>query len=295
MRSGFVPVVGRPNVGKSTLVNALVGEKVSIVSTRPQTTRNRIRGIINGTDHQIVLIDTPGLHKPRTELGHRLNAGVYRTLGEADAVLFVIDATQAIGPGDRMVAARLKDTHAEVVVAVNKVDAASRIQVAEQLAEAGAWEFAAYLPVAAKTPVGLPPLLDELVKRMPEGPSFFPLGEASDLPEHVLVGELIREKFLDRLRDELPHSLIVVVDDMQAEEGGMLIISARAVVERDSQKGIVIGKGGVMLATAGTEARHELETLFGVKVHLDLRVVVEEEWQRRPDLLDRFGFSDSDG
>jgi GTP-binding protein Era len=294
MRSGFVPVVGRPNVGKSTLVNAMVGEKVSIVSTRPQTTRNRIRGIINGVDHQIVLIDTPGLHKPRTELGHRLNAGVYRTLGEADAVLFVIDATQPIGPGDRMVAARLRDNQAEVLVALNKVDIASRTQIAEQLLEAGAWDFSAYLPVAARTSIGLAPLLAELVERMPEAPPYFPPGEASDLPEHVLVGELIREKFLDHLRDELPHSLIVVVDDMQAEESGMLIISARAVVERDSQKGIVIGKGGVMLATAGTAARHELETLFGVKVHLDLRVVVEDEWQRRPDLLDRFGFSAGD-
>lgn len=290
MRSGLVPVVGRPNVGKSTLVNALVGSKVAITSTKPQTTRNRIRGVVNGEGHQIILIDTPGVHKPKTALGNRLNALVYQTLGEADAVLFVIDATQPIGPGDRLVAERLVQAGARVVVAVNKTDLAGKDRVMAQLAEAGKWDFEAYVPCSARDGENLAPLVAELVDRLPEGPAFFPPGEVSDQPEHVVCAEIIREKFLDRLQDELPHSLMVVVDDLETSDGGAVVISGRVVVERDSQKGIVIGKRGSMLAVAGTEARHELETLFGTPVHLDLRVTVEKEWQQRPEMLDRLGF-----
>lgn len=290
MRSGLVPVVGRPNVGKSTLVNALVGSKVAITSTKPQTTRNRIRGVVNGEGHQIILIDTPGVHKPKTALGNRLNALVYQTLGEADAVLFVIDATQPIGPGDRLVAERLVQAGARVVVAVNKTDLAGKDRVMAQLAEAGGWDFEAYVPCSARDGENLAPLVAELVDRLPEGPAFFPPGEVSDQPEHVVCAEIIREKFLDRLQDELPHSLMVVVDDLETSDGGAVVITGRVVVERDSQKGIVIGKRGSMLAAAGTEARHELETLFGTPVHLDLRVTVEKEWQQRPEMLDRLGF-----
>lgn len=290
MRSGLVPVVGRPNVGKSTLVNALVGSKVAITSTKPQTTRNRIRGVVNGEGHQIILIDTPGVHKPKTALGNRLNALVYQTLGEADVVLFVIDATQPIGPGDRLVAERLVQAGARVVVAVNKTDLAGKDRVMAQLAEAGKWDFEAYVPCSARDGENLAPLVAELVDRLPEGPAFFPLGEVSDQPEHVVCAEIIREKFLDRLQDELPHSLMVVVDDLETSDSGAVVITGRVVVERDSQKGIVIGKRGSMLAAAGTEARHELETLFGTPVHLDLRVTVEKEWQQRPEMLDRLGF-----
>ncbi len=294
MRSGFVPVVGRPNVGKSTLVNALVGRKVAITSTRPQTTRNRIRGVVDGPDYQIVLIDTPGVHKPRTSLGNRLNTLVYRTLADADGIVFVIDATAPIGPGDRLVAERLKSSGSPVVVAVNKIDAAPRDEIASQLAEAAEWDFGAYVPISALGTENLAPLLDELVTILPEGQPFFPPGVGSDQPESVLIAELIREKFLERLHDELPHSLIVVVDDLENADNGTLVVTARAVVERDSQKGIVIGKKGSMLAAAGTEARHELETVFGTQVHLDLRVVVERDWQQRDDMLDRFGFRESD-
>jgi GTP-binding protein Era len=295
MRSGFVAVVGRPNVGKSTLVNALVGSKVSITSSRPQTTRNVIRGVVTGgagdePAWQIVLVDTPGLHKPRTELGNRLNALVYGTLAEADAVVFLVDATQEIGPGDRLVAERLKQADATVVVAVNKVDGASRSEVVAQLAVAGEWDFDAYVPVSALRRENLEPLLDELVSRLPEGPAYFPPDAVTDQPERLLVGEIVREKFLERLREELPHSLVVVVDDITTREDGLVEVAARAVVERASQRGIVIGKGGSLLRDAGTEAREELETLFGARVHLDLRVVVERDWQRRPALLDRLGF-----
>lgn len=294
MLSGMVPVVGRPNVGKSTLVNALAGEKVAITSTRPQTTRNRIRAVLNGDGYQIVLIDTPGVHKPRTELGSRLNSLVYRTLGDADAVLFVIDAVQPVGPGDRRVAERLIESKASVVVAVNKTDDATHGQIMSQLEVASAWDFAAYVPVSALEGSNLDPLRAELLLRMPEGPPLFPTDSVSDQPEHILVAELVREKFLDRLRDELPHSLVVIVDDIEERESGAMVVTARAVVERDSQKGIVIGKGGSLLATAGREARQELEQLFRANVHLELRVVVEADWQQRPGILDRFGFVATD-
>jgi GTP-binding protein Era len=295
MKSGFVPVVGRPNVGKSTLVNRLVGTKVAITSTRPQTTRSTIRGVVTEVEDdeplwQIVVIDTPGLHKPRTELGNRLNGMVYGTLAEADVVLFMLDATGPIGPGDRRIAERLRDAGAPVVVAINKTDIASRNQVIEHLAEAAEWDFTAYVPISAGEGDNLEPIVDELVARLPEGPLYFPADVASDQPEHVLIAEFIREKFLDRLRDELPHSLVVVVDDLETRDDGLLTVTARAIVERRSQKGIVIGKGGAMLAAAGSEARVELEALFGTKVHLEMRVVVEPDWQRTPQLLDRLGF-----
>lgn len=295
MRSGFVPVVGRPNVGKSTLVNRLVGSKVAITSSRPQTTRNTIRGVVTGTDGgdvewQIVLIDTPGLHRPRTELGNRLNAMVYGTLAEADVIVFLLDATQLIGPGDRRIAGRLAEAGTDVVVAVNKVDVASDAEVVAHLAEAGEWEFSAYVPLSAKDGLNVQPLLDELVARLPEGPQYFPADAASDQPEHVLVGEIVREKFLERLHDELPHSLLVITEDIETGDDGVVRVSGRVVVERRSQKGIVIGKGGSMLKEAGSEARQELEILFGRRVHLELRVTVEPDWQRRPQLLDRLGF-----
>ena len=295
MKSGFVPIVGRPNVGKSTLVNRLVGTKVAITSTRPQTTRSTIRGVVTRLENdapvwQIVVIDTPGLHKPRTELGNRLNGMVYGTLAEADVVLFMLDATGPIGPGDRRIAERLRESGTPVIVAVNKTDIASRDQVVEQLATASEWDFDAYVPISAGEGVNVDPILDELVVRLPEGPLYVPADVASDQPEHVLIAELVREKFLDRLHDELPHSLMVIVEDLETREDGLLVVTARAVVERRSQKGIVIGKGGSMLATAGTEAREELEALFGTKVHLDMRVVVEPDWQRTPQLLDRLGF-----
>lgn len=294
MKSGFVPVVGRPNVGKSTLVNALVGQKVVITSSRPQTTRNVVRGAVTGFDggepiYQIVLVDTPGLHKPRTELGNRLNTLVYGTLAEADAVAFLVDATQPIGPGDKLIAARLHEAGAKVVVVVNKVDKASNDDVLEQLVKASAWDFEAYVPVSALKVQNLQPLVEELVERLPEGPMYFPQPMKSDQSEDVLIAEIIREKFLERLREELPHSLTVVTDDVDAAEE-LVTVSARVIVERSSQKGIVIGKGGTLLRDAGTEARKELETLLGNKVHLDLRVSVERDWQQSPSLLDRLGF-----
>lgn len=296
MRSGFVPVVGRPNVGKSTLVNRMVGSKVSITSSRPQTTRNAIRGVVTGPDetapeYQVVLIDTPGLHKPKTELGGRLNALVHGTLREADVVVFVIDATMPVGPGDRLIAERLGQAGADVVVAVNKTDRAKRGEVLEQLTNAGGWDFAEYVPVSALDGSGVDELISVVVARLPDGPRYYPEGMTTDQPESLVIGELIREKFLDRLCDELPHSLLVRVDEIEQRDSGLIDVFASVIVERKSQKGIVIGKDGSLLQIAGSEARQDLEALLGAQVNLSLHVSVEPDWQRRPQMLDRFGFT----
>lgn len=295
MRSGFVAVVGRPNVGKSTIVNSLVGTKVAITSSRPQTTRNTIRGVLSvpatgEPEVQAVFVDTPGLHKPRTALGHHLNTLVDGSIGDADVILFVIDASQRIGPGDRRVAERVSAAGTPVVVAVNKTDKASPAELAGMLGEAGAWEFAAYVPVSAITGDGLGMLTEEVLSRLPEGPPYFPPGMVSDQPEVFMIREIIREKYLDRLRDELPHSLAVEVRDMETRENGTLYVEAALIVERESQRGIIIGTKGELIRQCGQEAREELERRFGTKVFLDLRARVEKDWQEKPDLFDRFGF-----
>ena len=291
MRTGLVALVGRPNVGKSTLVNRLVGEKVSITSSRPQTTRSVIRGVVNADDGswQMVLLDTPGLHKPKAELGSRLNRLVYGSLAEADVICFVIDATQAVGPGDRLIAKRVADAGTPVVLAVNKTDRAGPGQVIPQLVTAGDWDFDAYVPISALQGNGTDRLVSELSSRLPEGSALFPVDMASDQSEETLIAEIIREKFLGRLRDELPHSLHVRLTSME-DEGKIVRVAADLLVERDSQKGIVIGKRGEMLVEAGSEARAELESLLSTRVHLELRVKVESDWQRRPEILDRLGF-----
>jgi GTP-binding protein Era len=241
-------------------------------------------------EYQIVLVDTPGLHKPRTELGSRLNSMVYGTLADADVVLFLIDAAAPIGPGDRLIAERLVQAASTVVLVVNKADKGSKTEIGEQLVRAGEWDFAAYVPISAKEATGLEPLIDEIVERLPDGPRYYPEGMTTDQPESLVVSEIVREKFLERLRDELPHSLLVRIEDMEQRDNGLLDITADVIVERKSQKGIVIGKGGVLLKVAGTEAREELEVLFGTKVNLSLHVVVEKDWQVRGQILDRFGF-----
>ncbi|MGI9667253.1 MAG: GTPase Era [Acidimicrobiia bacterium] len=290
--SGFVSIVGRPNVGKSTLVNALVGEKVAITSPRPQTTRNTIRGVVTLEDRnaQLVLVDTPGIHRPKTALGERLNTLVYGSLAEADAAIFVLDATQAIGPGDRLIAERLERASCPVIVVVNKVDIAHKNDVLLQLSEAAEWDFAAYVPVSAKKDDGLDRVVSELVELLPEGPFFFPPDATSDQPEQLIAAEIVREKYLARLHQELPHSVAVVVEEMEMQDNDVLRIGATVYVERDSQKGMVIGKGGATIRDVGSEARRDLEKLFGTKVFLDLRVKVEKDWQRKDDLLDRLGF-----
>ena len=303
-RSGFVSLVGRPNVGKSTLVNQLVGTKVSIVSAAPQTTRTQIRGVRTTPDSQIILLDTPGIHRPRTLLGERCNERSVATLGEVDVVCLLIEASAKIGPGDRFIADLVGRAKTPKILVVNKVDIATPDEIGGQLAIAGAnlGDFDAYVPVSAKTGAGVDALLAEIMVHMSEGPMYYPDGVVSDQPETTLVAELLREKLLAVAREELPHSIMVTADFLDEDEDedddapgaaseSEPILRYRAVVrvERDSQKGIVIGKGGAVIRDAGTAARHELERLFGAKVYLETTVKVDKEWQRRAHALDRLG------
>ena len=293
MRSGFVAVVGRPNVGKSTLINGLVGQKVTITSERPQTTRLSVRGVLTVADPaaQIVFVDTPGLHRPRTALGERLNSTAYRTVTGADCTAFVLDATGRVGPGDRRIGEHLLDTvdPEQVIVIVNKIDAAGRGRVAERLSEAALWDFGAYIPVSALEGDGLDRVVAELIPRLPEGLALYPPDVVSDRPDDVLIAETVREKLLPGLRQELPHSVAVKTEAIEVRDDGLTRIEAVIYVERESQKGIVVGAGGARLRDAGTMARHELEQALRRRVFLDLRVKVEKDWQRYPDRIERLG------
>jgi GTPase len=290
-RSGFVAVVGRPNVGKSTLVNALVGDKVAITSRVPQTTRSAVRGIVDGHGVQAVLVDTPGYHKPRTLLGERLNEVVRATWSDVDLALLVVDGAAGIGLGDERVAHDLRTVQCPVFCIVNKIDRLSPARIAASLdAAAGLGDFDEYVPVSARTEDGVEIVRDLLLKALPHGPMYYPPGTRRDQPPPLFVAELVREKLLALMRDEVPHSVAVLTEDFEERADGLLEIRATVFVERESQKGIVIGKGGSTLKDAGTRAREEIETLFGRHVFLDLRVKVERDWQRRAHALERLGF-----
>ncbi len=290
-RSGFVVLAGRPNVGKSTLVNALVGAKVAITSDKPQTTRSAIRGIYTQEDAQVVFVDTPGYHKPRTLLGERLNQVVRAAWGDVDLGLFVVDGRAGIGRGDQKVADDLRASGRPALCVVNKVDLLSREQIAAALSAAsGLGDFEEFVPASARTGEGLGVLRELVLARMPPGPLYYPAGARTDQPPAVFVAELVREKLLQRTRDELPHSIAALTEDYDERDDGLLEIQVRIFVERESQKGIVIGKGGETLKAVGTAAREEIEALFGRRVFLDLRVRVEKDWQRRAHALERLGF-----
>ncbi|MDR3068066.1 MAG: GTPase Era [Cellulomonas sp.] len=299
-RSGFVCLVGRPNSGKSTLTNALVGTKVAITSSRPQTTRHVVRGIVHRPDAQLVLVDTPGLHRPRTLLGERLNDLVAGTLSEVDAVGFCLPADQRVGPGDRFIAGQLADVaeRTPVVAVVTKADLVGRPQMAEHLlavADLGPW--ADVVPVSAVSGYQMDVLADVLISHLPPGPAFYPDGELTDEPDQVMVAELVREAALEGVRDELPHSLAVVVEEMVerpdrsgADDRPLVDVRVEMYVERDSQKAIIIGRGGSRLREVGTRARTQIETLLGARVFLDLHVRVAKDWQRDSRQLGRLGF-----
>lgn len=298
-RAGFACVVGRPNAGKSTLTNALVGTKVAITSQRPQTTRHVIRGIVHRPDGQLVLVDTPGVHRPRTLLGQRLNDLVRQTLAEVDVIAFCLPADQRVGPGDRYIAAELQEARTPVVAVATKADLVGRGRLAEHLLAVdalGAW--ADVVPVSATSGYQVDHLADVLLGHLPLSPPLYPEGELTDEPEHVMVAELVREAALEGVRDELPHSLAVVVDEIEPREpdhgrrDGVPFLDVRVTlfVERDSQKAIVIGAGGSRLKDVGTRARAGIEALLGARVFLDLRVKVAKDWQRDPKQLGRLGF-----
>jgi GTP-binding protein Era len=295
-RSGFVCLVGRPNVGKSTLTNALVGTKVAITSDRPQTTRRVIRGIVHRPDAQLVILDTPGLHRPRTLLGERLDSLVRSTLTEVDVVGFCVPAPDLVGPGDKYLARELAGLKSTPVVAiVTKTDESSQARVAEQLlAVSTLGDWADVVPVSAVAGFQLDELADVLVSHLPAGPPLYPDGELTDEPEHVMVAELIREAALEGVRDELPHSIAVVVEEMGPREGqpGLVDVYAELYVERQSQKAIVIGAQGARLKDVGTRARQQIEALLGSRIYLDLHVRIAKDWQRNPKYLRRLGFYD---
>ena len=295
-RSGFATLVGRPNVGKSTLVNQLVGTKVAITSSRPQTTRTTVRGVRTTPASQIVLLDTPGLHKPRTALGERTNERARATLAEVDVVCLLVEATAPIGRGDRFIAELVHAVDTPAILVVNKVDATDHGSVGVQLATAAAelGDFAAYVPCSARTGEGVDALLVELESRLPSGPHYYPEGVVTDQPEMFLAAELVREQLLTRTRDELPHSITVTAEELEPDGAphpdDVLRVRAVVRVERESQKGMVIGRGGALLKDAGTAARLELEALLGIRVYLETSVRVDRDWQRRPDSLDRLGY-----
>jgi GTP-binding protein Era len=292
-RAGFVSFVGRPNVGKSTLTNALVGEKVAITSSKPQTTRRAIRGIVHTTDGQLIIVDTPGVHRPRTLLGQRLNDVVTATLGDVDVIGMCIPAPDRIGPGDRYIVDAIAEfPRARKVAIVTKIDAASRPAVAQQLlavSELADWE--AIIPVSATSRIQLDVLTTQLVALLPESPSLYPDEQRTDETLEARISELIREAALEGVSDELPHSLAVTIDDMiERDDKDLVEIYANLWVERDSQKGIIIGHAGERLQDVGARARAEIEPLVGKQVFLSIRVKVAKEWQRDPKQLGRLGF-----
>ena len=301
-RAGFACIVGRPNAGKSTLTNALVGAKIAITSGRPQTTRHNVRGVIHQDNAQIVLVDTPGLHRPRTLLGKRLNDLVRETLTDVDVVVFCIPANEKIGPGDRFITRDLAELRTPVVAVVTKADTVTREALAAQLlavSELGEW--ADIVPVSAQRNEQIDVLEEVLLKYMPLSPPLYPTGEITDEPQQVMIAELVREAALEGVRDELPHSLAVVVDEIADPDderevghikgaGGRLQVRVSLVVERDSQKAIIIGKGGRRLKEVGVTARKGIEQLLGRKVYLDLHVRTAKDWQSDPKALARLGF-----
>jgi len=278
VRSGFATLVGRPNVGKSTLLNAILGTKVAIVSPTPQTTRTEVRGVLNRPDSQVVFVDTPGIHKPRTAMGERLNATASGAMEGVDVACLVIDATAPLGRGDRFVAGRLP---AGAFCVVNKVDVADRAQVLSQLTRAAELDLSEYFPVSARTGEGVAELVEAIVGRLPEGPRYYPVDMISDVPEAFWIAELVREQLLQVLRDELPHSVACQVTEWEWPR-----IRCEILVERESQKGIVIGRGGSVLKTVGTAVRQQLDP----DLYLELAVRVDKDWQRRPKALDRLGY-----
>lgn len=293
-KSGFVAVIGRPNVGKSTLINSLIGQKIAIMSDKPQTTRTRIMCVLTQQDAQMVFLDTPGIHKPKHKLGEYMVRAAEGTLKEVDAIIFVVDATEKFGPGEQYILERLQATERPVILAINKLDL---LEDKEQLLPIitgynGRYSFAATVPISAKEENNLDGLLAEIKKHLPKGPQYYPEDMVTDQPERLIVAELIREKALLQTREEIPHAIAVDIEEMKPRDNGDMYVRATIYVERDSQKGIVIGKRGALLKEIGAQARADIQMLLGCKVFLDLWVKVKKDWRNRDNILKDFGFQD---
>ena len=294
-KSGFVAVVGRPNVGKSTLINALIGQKIAIMSDKPQTTRSRILCILTEKDAQIIFLDTPGVHKPQDALGSYMAKATEGALRGVDVVVFVVDVTEKMGAGERYILAQLAQVHAPVLLAVNKIDRIPREESLPVIASyAKAYDFAAIVPISAREEENLTGLVDEIKEKLPEGPQYYPEDMVTDQPERLIIAELVREKVLELTRDEVPHAVAVDIEEMTTRPKGDVFIRAVIYVERSSQKGIIIGARGALLRTIGQRARADVETLLGAKVYLDLWVKTRKDWRNRASALRAFGFQEDD-
>ncbi|MCM3017594.1 GTPase Era [Priestia megaterium] len=294
-KSGFVSIIGRPNVGKSTFLNRVIGQKIAIMSDKPQTTRNKIQGVYTEDQAQIVFIDTPGIHKPKHKLGDFMMKVAQNTLKEVDLILFMINATEGLGRGDEFIIERLKDTKTPVFLVINKIDEIHPDELFSIITNyKDLYPFAEIVPISALQGNNVECLLDQIKQRLPEGPQYYPADQVTDHPERFIITELIREKVLHATREEIPHSIAVVMDSMQRRDNGAVYVGATIIVERDSQKGIVIGKQGKMLKEVGRKARADIEALLGSKVFLELWVKVQKDWRNRASHLRDFGFREDE-
>lgn len=290
-RSGFVAIIGRPNVGKSTLMNHLIGQKIAIMSDKPQTTRNKIHGVYTTEDTQIVFLDTPGIHKPQSKLGNYMMQTAESALKEVEAALFLVDASEGIGGGDRFIIEQLKKVKTPVFLVMNKIDKVTPEQLLPMITQYNElYPFAEIVPISALNGNNVSTLLEQLTRYLPEGPQYYPADQVTDHPEQFVVAELIREKILHMAREEIPHSIAVAIEDMRVQENGVVYIGAVIFVERDSQKGIIIGKRGEFLKEVGKQARRDIEALLGSRTFLELWVKVKKDWRNQERILKDLGF-----
>lgn len=294
-KSGFVAIVGRPNVGKSTFMNYVLGQKIAIMSDKAQTTRNKIQGVYTKDDAQIVFLDTPGIHKPKHELGEFMVKSAYSALKEVDAVLFMVNVSEKRGPGDDFIIEKLKGIKTPIFLVLNKIDLVTPEVLLERVESyKDALDFAGVFPISVLQGNNVNELMEALINALPEGPQYYPADQITDHPEYFVVSELIREKILQLTQEEIPHSVAVTVDKMQKDEFDKVHVYANIIVERKSQKGIIIGKGGRLLKEIGTRARHDIQQLLGNKVYLELWVKVEKDWRKRKSNLQEYGYRDTD-
>lgn len=295
-KSGFISIIGRPNVGKSTFLNRVIGQKIAIMSDKPQTTRNKVQGVLTLNDAQMIFIDTPGIHKPKHKLGDFMVKVATNTLKEVDLILFMINATEGYGRGDEFIIEKLKNVNTPVFLVVNKIDAVHPDELLPLIEKYQAlYPFAAVVPISALQGNNVETLLDQIKEHLPEGPQYYPADQVTDHPERFIISELIREKVLHLTREEIPHSIAVVIDSIKKmEKGDTINVMATIVVERDSQKGIVIGKQGKMLKEVGSRARVDIENLLGSKVFLELWVKVQKDWRNKASQLRDYGFNEDE-